>query len=439
MSSKLKKLLLSFVIILIVAGGGFFIFSTISNMNDVVITDFRIVDSNGTKAMKDTSVYLGEISENKLNIKVSVSAQGYNGGYFVYSTNKDVAEIKSNGDGYTIEYSSPGTAKIVAQSNMVPDINDSFVITVHENIPVDFNFEHTVHAENKEMTVYADNEEYRYKYNLTGILDDESAGSLNPNVRASSIRVVDNFDHDLFSKIEVDHSTNELVVVVNSIVRGEIVTSKKHFINLQSVVQDAEGNDSVVENFFITTNIVGNKIEDMQLVVSHSPNFDGATYIYSTHPQKSEYVYENETLIDNIYLTSNVNTIYVKVRLVFTNHHAVDYTQQIAPSNQTDDSKAPIAFDNGKIIMLTIQKTTTFGMHLPAEVSPLKENYTKDFTLNFVEGELSVSDLYSTHTENGVTYYRYKYFDPRFKRSDAIVDGQNRIIGFSNLVKGIDY
>ncbi|MBQ9790048.1 MAG: hypothetical protein IJW24_00450 [Clostridia bacterium] len=439
MSKKLKKLIISLVVVLIVGVGGFFIWNTISNMSDIVISDFKLLDSND-KAMQNTEVFLGEASTNGFAIKVGISANGQNGGYTVYSTDRSVADVKPTSDGYYVEYFSAGEVMIVAQSNMAPNVNDKFKLTVRENVAVDLNFEETLHAKDKTINVYADDEEYRYKYNLIGFDD-------GVNANASSIRVAQTYDTDLFKKIEVDVNTNELVVVVNSTVGSDVVGSQMDYITLQSFAQDSTGNDVVVKNFIIKTNIVGNVIEDVQLVLSHTPDFSDGVYVHSyKHSQDghgTEFIYDGETLIDEIHLNSRVNSIYMKVRFVFTNHHTMDVTSfvEAAPSDQA--RFVEFNYDNNKTILLfMITDTATaaaiqeINVHLPPENELgliLDDGSTRRFTINYLgNGDLSIEDLYSTHTENGVTYYTYTYFDPRFKRTDAIVDSSNRIIGFSN-------
>ena len=417
MSSKLKKLIIAIVVILVLGVGGVFVYSTIANMSNVVISDFRLLDEND-QVMQNTDVYLAETAANGFVVKVAIDSTGQSGGAIVYSTDTDVADVEVRGDEFYVEYYSAGEAEIIAQSSTTPGVYDSFILTVHENIAIDLNFVETNYSSSKSIDVFADDEEYRYKYTLTGFVD-----SLEAN--ASSVRVVDTYNKDLFEKVEIDPNTNELIVVVHSTIDTTIVDSQSEYITLQSFAKDITGEETAVKNFIIETNIVGNMIEDLQLLISYTPDFEGQTFVYSVKGTK--YIYDDEILINKIYLNSKVNYIYVKVRLVFTNDHTSEITTKIQPEVYGTTGKT-LSLNNSRVVMLSVSATTTFSMFLSSNDSPTDEEYRESFVINYIDGDLPIDTLYTI--QNG--YYVYTYFDPRFERKDTIVDDKNNIIGFTN-------
>ena len=92
MSSKLKKLIIAIVVILVLGVGGVFVYSTIANMSNVVISDFRLLDEND-QVMQNTDVYLAETAANGFVVKVAIDSTGQSGGAIVYSTDTDVADV----------------------------------------------------------------------------------------------------------------------------------------------------------------------------------------------------------------------------------------------------------------------------------------------------------------------------------------------------------
>jgi len=418
MSSKLKKVIIVAVVFLVLAIGGLFVVNAITNMSDVIITDFRILDENN-EVVQDKDVYLGEASNNKFPINVYVDADGEYGGYTLYSTNKSVANIVKIDNTMYVEYYTAGEARIVAMSNTVATIRDSFKISVHENIAIDIDFVDSVDETGKVINVFADDLDYRYKYLLKGFAEDLTAN-------ASSLRVVNNYNDTLFKKVEVDNNTNELVISVNSVIsQSGIVGNQSEFITLQSFGVDEHGNEVAVKNFVIKTNIVGNVIEDLQLVVSHTPDFNDQTFVYSV--KGTDYIYESENLVDEIYLNNNVSSIYVKARLVFTNDHTMEITERVIIDTITGTGKSLKIVNNSIAMLYNITSNTRFNIKIDSVVSPTGEAYEENFEFVFVNGDLDIDILYQKNGE----FYEYVYFDPRFERRDTIIDQNNNIIGFS--------
>ena len=416
MSSKLKKLIIIAVIVLVLGLGSLFVYSSISSASDVTITDFRILD-NKNNIMQDRDVFLGETSTNNFKIVVDVEPNKTSGGFHFYSTDTKVAKVVERNDGYYVEYYLAGETQIIAQSNTVANVKDSFKLTVHENIAIDLEFVNSADNTGKAINVFADNREYSYKYNLKGIADDHDAN-------ASSLRIVDDYNHDIFRKVEIDPENNNLKIIVNSSVGDQVVQSGNEFIKIQSFARDNDGNAVVIKNFVIKANIIGNVIEDMQLIVSSTPDFIGNTYVYSV--KENKLVQEDEILVDKIYLNSVVNTIYVRVRLVFTNKQFMEITPNVT-LNIASGQGTLYKFDD--YVSITISQNVEYRILYSGTLSA-GESIDERFSFNFVNGDLPIEALY---TKKG-SFYVYTYFDTRFERADAIVDENGNIVGFSGLM-----
>ena len=221
MNPKIKKLIIVMVVMMILVFGGIAVSMVMSNMNTVTISDFKILDANG-EIMKDQNVYISEESSNNFKISVSIKANGSNGGYSIYSTNKNVANVIWKNNTYYVEYYNSGVASIVVQSRAVAGLRDSFKVYVHENYNVDLNFVDSTSPDKKTIDVFADGLDYNFKFDIIGTEEEYEQNS-------RLLKVVEKSNEDLFNKLEVDSNTNSLKVNVKRELNGNIVKDNNEY------------------------------------------------------------------------------------------------------------------------------------------------------------------------------------------------------------------
>ena len=437
MNKKLKTLLIvlaSIVLIVGVGAGGYFL---IGNLSKTTVSDFKIVNAEG-KPIKDTDVYMVSSSENKLDINVRVDSTGAENVSFS-SSNSSVARVFKSGNRYVVRYYKPGETIITASVN--ENVKDSFKLTVKQdfvsNIVIEGN-------EDNIVTMYADGTTTEYSYVAKGTASNTQCDN-------SLIRFVDNYDKTVFESISINTSNKTLSVKSNLVTVDSVET-----ITLQTYCIDENGQEFVENNFVYTINVVGYRIKDIQLLVSQDYSFKNS-YVYLSETDDgtenpNRFILDGETIIDEIYLTSSIDKVYFRTRVLYTNntYKDVSYTGSIST---TPDSDYYIQINsgnaNGMDYWLCVDKTKV--AELTETVKPVigigytdtEINYRaeKSFELIYLVPSTETSSvyykffnnkLYSKHVDGGVTYYEYIFWDTRYQRTDTITDADGKIIGFTS-------
>lgn len=416
MNSKLKKAIIVAIVLIVLGLGGLFIYNSFSSMQNIVISNFQIVDSENN-VIQNRQEYLGKLTSNKFMVKVNVSANGYSGGYYLYSTNKDVADIVSEDGNYYIEYYTSGNTTIVAQSLAMDTISDSFVLTVRENVALDIDFEDNVGLDNQELEVFADGIDHEFSYTLF-------ATDISNTVNSSSIKVV-YFDETLFNSVNIDADRDALIVNAK-----EAIMSTSTYITLQSFTKDSHGNNVAVANFIVKIDIIGNDIENMILVVSNTPDFDNVINVTSL--KDGGYYVQDKVIL----LNYEIKMLYARVVLLLTNGNQIDVTNNTKTTISVSGGNGVKEVFDDCIGLKVVDESTEYYVHVSDNVYLNSDEVLGYFTITYKSTDLSINDLYRKDADN---HYEFIYFDDRFERRDEIVDAEGNIIGFTDQTWESEY
>ena len=437
MSKRLKRFLFIIIGIVVVAAlgvGGYFL---IGNLSAVTINDLRILAYDG-KEMKNTEKYLIDETHNQFDIIVDIQSTGSTAAR-VTSSNKDVAIVEKNGDVFTVKYFGVGKTTITAYSALTTAVKDSFVLTVSEDFVADVVIDEKT---DNVLTVFGNGKTNAFDYVATGVLADDTSNN-------ALLRVVDDYDKNVIRSVRLDQPSKKIYIATN-IAKED----SSQMINLQSYYVDEDGEEHIIKNFVYTLDVIGYNIKEIQLLISQDHHFENKKQVYLEYgadPDKATYDREGgEQLVDEIYLTKNVGTIYFMTRVVYTdgtmeetsedatltsgflgyvkplqitssfwaaqvqaNSAAVaavtDYAEEYISISYTIDKTA-----YGKTI--SISRSCRFHIMYMVENQPAYTSFTNNKLYKLVDS----------------TYYEYIYWDTRYMRTDAITDAEGRIIGFSN-------
>lgn len=441
MNPKIKKLIIVMVVMMILVFGGIAVSMVMSNMNTVTISDFKILDANG-EIMKDQNVYISEESSNNFKISVSIKANGSNGGYSIYSTNKNVANVIWKNNTYYVEYYNSGVASIVVQSRAVAGLRDSFKVYVHENYNVDLNFVDSTSPDKKTIDVFADGLDYNFKFDIIGTEEEYEQNS-------RLLKVVEKSNEDLFNKLEVDSNTNSLKVNVKRELNGNIVKDNNEYVIIQSYIRDSKGTLVVKDNYIIKINIIYNAIEDLQLELCDNYDFESdKTYVLSMINDEDRALSlinpEKEVLLRKVYVSEGVQEFFFKVRIVFSNKQVQYITHTCDDNTWVEEQSSLLNLQPHEYVsILTIPDSelsdTKITFTLSANNSPSREQVSRTFVFANMETNttLDIDELYDKDEESGV--YTYTYFDKRFKRFDTITDDKGNVIDFVDSTNGLTF
>lgn len=441
MSSKLKKLIISLVVFVLVGAIALAGVTIITKLSSSTVYDLKFVENSDSEEeveIHNKEVYLLNEEKNRFSVKLSASASSYLN-YVVYSTNKNIADVEAAGNNiYEIEYYKAGEVEIIATPEEKSNIKESFKLVVKENLPdrfsIDVDASNNLVVDSSHIKVFADSKEYSFIFSA-------GRGNLQDSINIGGLYILDDYNKDVFTDVtirnrvisvldpetneQVDREINELVIRAN-----QSEESLNEQLTIQSKYNGEDG--TVIETFTFKVDVMGNYIDDIQLVVSKTPNFSDYSNIFGEGLIK-----ENERKIDTIYLTKDVNTIYAKVRVVYTNGDIV---------LADDDVVTAEGFNEGTLTDISKE----YGNYYIIEVSGyfrikcVHTNSDKEawFQFNYVgediEGNTTYSDfknkqLYRKVIDqiNEIEYYEYIYWDTRFMRDDAVtVDG--KIVGFKD-------
>ncbi len=411
MSPKLKKLIISVVLIFILLGGGVVGYSVFGKLSTVTVYDLRIIDPTTKIEVFDKEVYLSAEEENKFVIALEYGLAS-NIEWKVESSDNSVAQVSAEGRNYTIKYLKAGTTTIKAFPAENTEINDSFVLTVKENIPVNFIIDDEKADSESEISIYADDKDYIYSFKATTLNDDSI-------VNLDSLSVIDDYNKDVFDYIKIDSINSCLILHAK-----ESVSYSKEIITLQCKAEDVDGK-VVTKNFALVVNVNGYFISNLQFIVSTTPSFEGKVYVCGDGKLN-----DGETRVeDGIVFIDTINLMYVKVRVVYTNDDMFDITKAAAiDATPSDNAKIDQIQPSRDYFRITASSNVKLVVSYGGETFEYnnlyffsgadKENFFNSKLYNEVRDE-----------DDNFLYYEYKYWDLRYARTDTITD-DGKIVGF---------
>ena len=415
MKTRTKKLIIILSSVMIFVVATIVAVFVVSNLTTTTVKDLRLVDIESQKEIKDKKVYLTASSENYFDVNLQINQSSYTQ-YIVYSTDNSVAQVSAVSGGYRVSYTKAGSVRIVATTLEQSNISDSFTLSVVETVPTELKITDDKALAEDEIEIYADNREYRFDFSAMH-------GKISENLNLSSLSVLDDYDKSVFKAIYVDDVNSQLVV---SAYQSEYARSE--MFTLKSTQKDELGNVKTVKTFVINVSIKGNFISDIQLMLSTTPNFTTSKYIYG-----EGLLNEGEERVDKVYLTSDIHTVYAKVRVVYTNSEMFDVTNNITSEKVS-----------GNPTVSRPQLSDYYAITVKGATSKIKFSHVgkeEGVSLDFIfltEGESGYIDfvnnkLYSKYVDyDECSYYTYIYWDTRFSRTDAITDAKGNIVDFIN-------
>lgn len=415
MSKKLKKAIIAVVIVLIVAVGGLVAFTMLSKVSTTTVYDLRLVEYGTTSEIFEKEVFLTAEEDNKFDLGLRVSASAITS-FVVASSDDSVASVSVSGDHYVVSYYKVGKVRISAYAPDNASVNDSFVLTVKENYPISFAITDENRVSDSEVAIYADDKEYVFDF---------LASSINKNspVNNDTISVLEDYNKEVFESISIDASNSKLVIKAK-----QNVQSTTEYVTIICKTTDTDG-ELAIAHFLIKIDVHGNYISDLQLVLSTRPNFDSSIYVHGDGILKEG---EQRVGDSQLVFSANVNIVYLKVRVVYTNGQFVDVTKQVSASgNDSGTIKPPPSY---AYYQIKIERTSSIKfIYSTAGQNTIERTFafyfydtsSADYN-NFIENK-----LYEKVTVDGVVVYRYIHWDERYKRDDTITKN-GEIIGFKN-------
>ncbi len=419
MNSKLKKWILSVAIVMIVLIGALIGVTFLSRLSTSTIHDlrfFEVVDQEETATeIFEKTVYLQAEEDNHFQVELKNNAS-VAVDFKVYSTNQNVATVASDGDGlYTITYLASGQTNIVATTASKSNVSEQFTLHVKNSLPTRLFVSDPENANivgESEVNIFADT--LKYAFNLVAM-----KGDIDENFNYGSISIVDNYNHDLLKTVKIDASKKQLVLVSNQSSKpsSEIITLQVH---------DEDGLLLTSQNIIV--NVKGYYISDMQLVLSQTPDFVNAVNVFG-----SGLIAEGEHRVDKVVFTEDVNTIYAKVRVIYTNGEIRDVSaESVSEPHNVSSIKNDERFNEryftfrvttneNPYVEITLPKSQVFETEIVTkfEFSYYLKNSTE--YNNFMNKEL----YRFVEDPDNFDYYEYIYWDTRFQRDDVITrDGK---------------
>lgn len=417
MSSKLKKAIITVVVFLIVAIGGLVAFSLVSRISTTTVYDLRLVDYETDAEIFEKEVFLTAEENNKYNFGLSVSASAVMS-FAVSSSDSSVATVSIQDDHYVVSYFKVGKVTISAFAPDNAEVHDSFVLIVRENYPINFKITDDKRISEDEVPIYADNKNYTFDFLAT---------SVNPNhpVNNDTFSILDDYNKEVFESINIDSASSQLVIKAK-----QNIESTTEYITVVCKTTDTENGQMTIANFLVKINVHGNYIANMQLVLSTRPNFDSSIYVCGEGLLK-----EGEVRVSPVDLVfcADVNIVYAKVRVVYTNGEFFDVTRSVSASgNDLGTVKPPPSLSYYQI-KINSPATIDFVYSIDGQ-NTMNQSFTFYYYnmssvtyTNFLEDKL----YKKIEKEDGSVIFEYVHWDERYKRDDAITKN-GEIIGFKN-------
>ncbi len=447
MSKRLKKVLFILLGIVLTAGiavGGYFL---ISNASSATVYNLRILTADGVQ-INDTSRYLQVNSNNNFAISVDVSTSSGAKSCYFSSSNPSVAKVVVSNGKYYVQYYKAGTATITAYSSVTTSVYDSFTLNVYDNYVNEIVIDN---QEDNKLTLYGDGTTYTYDYQSTGVLADVDCNNM-------LTRVVENYNTDVIENISIDNVNKQLTISSQL-----VIEDSNQIFYLQTYYVDSYGVEHVVKNYSYNVDVIGYRINDMQILVSEDYLFSNKTYVYlsDTTSADSAYILDGETIISDIVLSNKINNLYFKIRVIYSNNtwKDVSYEDNILP---TEIEGSDLNFVGGwarkmdywyvemKQETISTLSSSTLDIVRAFSVSYTDEtvdsSIKKDFLITYKNSssesyaEFIDKDLYARvlDASGNIIRYKYIYWDTRFRRIDTIADYNGNIVGFIDNVPTCD-
>lgn len=143
-------------------------------------------------------------------------------------------------------------------------------------------------------------------------------------------------------------------------------------------------------------------------------------------------------MVDTVYLTEVVNTVYAKVRKVYTNGYMEDVTSK-ATSDGNPENISRVLKSNYFSISVKAKNGSLSTQKINFSCAGKEDGVTLNFVYLAVGSEMYdgfynniiYTPVLNNETHN-IQYYNYTYWDNRFMRYDTVTDEYGRVIKFIN-------
>ncbi|MBR3885913.1 MAG: hypothetical protein IKJ33_05610 [Clostridia bacterium] len=419
-------------------------------------------------SIKNQTIYMKSKATNLMPIAVYVNASSRINSINITSSNTSIAKIIYKDNACFVEFLREGLATITAEYY---GVSDSFTVQIYDQLPSNFSvYDYDYYGDYaglfpNRLITYADDQEYRYDYLLNNV---SNTGS-NANINGDLIRIDrENLKEDIFSNVYIDSATNELVVKCKK-------PEDLHKDNLDSTIilqsfYYTEDNEIVIENNYeVKVHIVRYIPEFLQIEVSSTPDFVEKTVYTNTIRTDiktviTEEMMTNPSLITEevekrldeclqaekaenylavngekstykAFFTDNVEKVYVRVRMVYTNGDIVylkhGQNAQIL-FNGLENFEGCMLDPTGEYYIMTLNDTnyfTTDGkiFSIGVYVNDFDFNHTFKFEYR-TQTNSNINDFYKLDAETGV--YTYSYWDERAKFANEIYNKEGKVVAF---------
>lgn len=428
--------------------GGYYL---LRNAYSATIYNVQIVDENGLP-MNDITRNLISEDKNFVKLGINIQASDSQQATFFRSSNPDVAKVVYQDGQYILKYFSPGEAKITAFSQLVPEVQDSFSITVNqnfvENILLDEYYDN-------HFAVYADGASYSYRYYAIGANGD-AEGNDEQLYDSMLLRVVGNYDTNVFKSIHINKEERKVEIQTNT-----VTYDSNQVFYLQAYYIDSKQEEHVINNFAYFVNAIGKRIVDVQLLLCEDRSFKGDEgYVYLNNDPYQDYLFlqYNESRVDDIVLSDKAPNIYFKIRIIYSDRDCQDISDNSSVSVNQSDSLGGLEFsgsnaigmscwnlkfsasdwEEGKPTMLKLQFTISYSeVIVDGQTSQISKTFDVRYIYSNTDNYKNFVDekLYATVVEKGkedtTLYYKYIYWDTRYLDRNPATNGKGEIIGFS--------
>ncbi len=442
----------------------------ISKNKTYYIYDLRIIEPIASRngyiykgegeyiSMKNKKVYMTSEEENFLEIAVFADVSANINQLKIYSSNPSVARVIVRDRKCFVNYISAGEATITTS---LGGVTDSFVISVYDQVSTSFGvYDYAYYGASyasyfpNNIIGYADDVTYSYDY-----LAFSAAGEMADDVLNNNLLKIDQskLNKDVFKSVSIDAENKKLVVTCNSGLEDNIDEQ----IAIQSFTYNANGEESITNNYVVNVHVVAYTPEFLQMVVSKSPNFeDDAVFVNTQVIDNSTLTEENittskELLTDylaykkaenylaeigekatyNLTFTSKVDTLYIKFRKVYTNGDIVYLNE--SNRNEIFSLGADMSYlkpqptgDYYKLVLTAdyfATPETTFNIVLGL----LDYNLAHTFKIEFTE--LNQSNVDKFYQGNSEGFIDYIYWDPRTRYDNEIYDENGNLIEVAGM------
>ena len=420
------------------------------------------------KPLKNQTVYMKSQATNIFPIAVYVSASIKVETVNITSSDKDIAKIVYKDNKCYVQFLKEGLVTITSEFH---GVKDSFTIQIYDQMPSEFTvYDYDYYGDYAELfpnrlISYADNEEYRYDYFLNNV---SNTGS-NANIDGDLIRIdQEHLSSDVFEKVYIDSATNELVVKCKKpeTVQKDNIDST---IILQSFYYTAENEVIIENNYEVKVHIVRYIPEFLQLEISATPDFEEKVVLTNTERKDISTVITEEMMLNpsliteevekdldeclmaekaenylkakgekstyKAYFTNNIEKLYVRVRMVYTNgdvvylHNGVNSTITL---NGSSTSEFCVKDPTDDYYIMNLNDSNYFtadGMKFQIGISVTGFVFSHTFNFEYKTQTVANKDLfYKFDSETGI--YTYNYWDIRAKFDNEIYNKEGQVVGF---------